>query len=113
MRIHNKGNNMINGNIKTYGAMAITIIVLIVGIIYGYATLGHQVEDNTEMQPKVELNSEHRIKFEEKVDNMEKNIGLNLDEVRKRKRVNHIWKSSETISVTPLNVLWAKTTSVK
>ena len=77
-----KDGNIKNGNIKTYGAMAITIIVLIVSIVYGYATLGNHVENNTKMQPDVKLNSEHRIKFEEKVDNMEKNIGLILEAVK-------------------------------
>lgn len=63
--------------------LAIVISGVVGGAIYGYATLEHQVADNTEMQPKVELNSEHRIRFEEKVDNMEKNIGLILKAVEK------------------------------
>ncbi len=46
------------------------VIIVTGGIIYGYATLEHQVSDNAEMQPEVKLNTEHRIKFEEKVDNM-------------------------------------------
>ena len=71
-------------NIKTYGAMAITIIVLLVSIIWGYATLGHQVADNAEMKPDVKLNSEHRIKFEEKVTTMAKNIDQILTEVKKK-----------------------------
>ncbi len=73
---------MANSNIKYIG-VALTTLTLLSAAIYGYATLGHQVEDNTKMQPKVELNTKHRIKFEEKVVNMEKNIGLILDEVKK------------------------------
>ena len=69
--------------IKTYGTMIIAIIVLISGIIYGYATLGHQVADNTKMQPEIKLNSNHRIKFEEKVVNMDKKIDLIWDAVKK------------------------------
>ncbi len=70
-------------SIKTYGAMIITIIVLLASIIYGYASLGHQVEDNAEMKPDVKLNTEHRIKFEEKVDNMDGKIDLIWDAVKK------------------------------
>lgn len=62
---------------------ALTIIVLAGTIIYGYASLGHQVEDNTKMQPDVKLNTEHRHRFEEKVNNIERDVGLILDEVRK------------------------------
>ena len=75
-----------NGGTKTIIAI-VSLSVIILGIaggaIYGYATLEHQVADNTEMQPKVELNSEHRIKFEEKVSNIERDVGLILEEVRK------------------------------
>ena len=69
--------------IISFVGLAIVILGVVGGAIYGYATLEHQVTDNTEMQPKVELNSEHRIRFEEKVDNMEKNIGLILKAVEK------------------------------
>jgi len=69
-----------NGNVKTYGAMIITIIVLAVGIIYGYSRMEYQVG---EMQPEVKKNSEHRIQFEEKVSAMEKNIVLILKAVQK------------------------------
>ena len=37
-----------------------------------------------DMEPEVKANTEHRIKFEEKVTNMETNIGLILEEVRKK-----------------------------
>ena len=72
-----------NGNIKYYIGVALTVIVMAASVIYGYATLEHQVADNTEMQPKVEQNTEHRIKFEEKVSNIERDVGLILEEVRK------------------------------
>ena len=71
-----------NGSIKYIG-VALTLLALVGSAIYGYATLGHQVEDNTKMQPDVKQNTEHRIKFEEKVSNIEKNVGLILDEVKK------------------------------
>lgn len=75
-----------NGRTKTIIAI-VSLSVIILGIaggaIYGYATLEHDVADNTKMQPKVELNTEHRIKFEEKVDNMGKNIDLILKAVQK------------------------------
>lgn len=72
-----------NGNIKYYIGMALTIIVIAAGVIYGYATLEHQVADNTKMQPKVEQNTEHRIKFEEKVTNMARDVALILEAVQK------------------------------
>ena len=75
-----------NGRTKTIitiTSLAIVILSIAGGVIYGYATLEHQVADNTKMQPKVELNTEHRIKFEEKVDNMGKNIDLILKAVQK------------------------------
>ena len=75
-----------DGRTKTIIAI-VSLSVIILGIaggaIYGYATLEHQVDDNTEMQPKVEQNTEHRIKFEEKVSNIERDVGLILEEVRK------------------------------
>ena len=43
----------------------------------------HNHEAIQEIKPEIKKNSEHRIKFEEKVDTMEKNIGLILEEVRK------------------------------
>ena len=47
-----------------------------------------QVQHNSEaiqqeIKPELLKNSEHRIKFEEKVDNMEKNIVLILEAVKK------------------------------
>lgn len=76
----------LNGKMKTIIAivsLSVIILGVVGGAIYGYATLEHQVDDNTEMQPKVEQNTEHRIKFEEKVSNIERDVGLILEEVRK------------------------------
>ena len=75
-----------NGRTKTIitiTSLAIVILSIAGGVIYGYATLENDVAGNTAMRPKVEKNTEHRIKFEEKVDNMEKNIGLILKAVQK------------------------------
>ncbi len=75
-----------NGRTKTLIAivsLTVVIISIVGGAIYGYATLEHQVADNTEMQPKVEQNTEHRIKFEEKVSNIERDVSLILVEVQK------------------------------
>ncbi len=43
----------------------------------------HNHEAIKEIKPEVSKNSEHRIKFEEKVDNMVKNIDQILKEVKK------------------------------
>ena len=63
--------------------IAITLIVVIGGIIYGYATLESQVAGNTQMKPEIELNTEHRHRFEEKVENIERDIALILKAVEK------------------------------
>ncbi|HDY84148.1 hypothetical protein LCGC14_1655760 [marine sediment metagenome] len=75
-----------NGRTKTIitiTSLAIVILGIAGGTIYTYATLEHQVADNTKMQPKVEQNTEHRIKFEEKVSNIERDVGLILEAVQK------------------------------
>lgn len=75
-----------NGRTKTLitiTSLAIVILSIAGGAIYGYATLEHDVADNTKMQPKVEQNTEHRIKFEEKVSNIERDVGLILEAVQK------------------------------
>ncbi len=75
-----------NGRTKTMitiVSLAVVILGIAGGVIYGYATLEHQVADNAKMQPDVKQNSEHRIKFEEKVSNIERDVGLILTEVRK------------------------------
>ncbi len=75
-----------NGRTKTIitiTSLAVVILSIAGGVIYGYATLEYQVADNTKMQPKVEQNTEHRIKFEEKVSNIERDVGLILKAVQK------------------------------
>ncbi|MCJ7483925.1 MAG: hypothetical protein MUO31_13280 [Thermodesulfovibrionales bacterium] len=83
---------MTNGNtwkwiIGTVVAVVITALAAInsVGVFQGETKV--QVQHNTdaikEIKPEIGRNSEHRIKFEEKVDNMEQNISLILKEVRK------------------------------
>ena len=75
-----------NGRTKTIitiTSLAIVILGIAGGVIYGYATLEYQVADNTKMQPKVEQNTEHRIKFEEKVTNMSRDVALILEAVQK------------------------------
>ena len=75
-----------NGRTKTMitiVSLAVVILGIAGGAIYGYATLEHQVADNAKMQPDVKQNTEHRIKFEEKVSNIERDVGLILTEVRK------------------------------
>ena len=42
----------------------------------------HNSEAIQEIKPEIAKNTEHRIKFEEKVDNMEKNIRLILEAVK-------------------------------
>jgi len=75
---------MKNNNIVwKLATIAITLIIVIGSIIYGYATLGSQVTVNTQMQPEVKLNTEHRHRFEEKVENIERDVALILKEVRK------------------------------
>jgi len=46
-------------------------IIIVIGAAVAYGALCNQV---TIMKPDVKLNSNHRIKFEEKVTTMEKNI---------------------------------------
>lgn len=82
-----------NGNtwkwiIGTIVAVVITALAAIntLGVFQGETKM--QVQHNSqsiqEIKPEVGKNSEHRIKFEEKVESMEKNIVLILEEVRKR-----------------------------
>jgi predicted PurR-regulated permease PerM len=75
-----------NNKIKTIIAvvsLAVVILGVVGGVIYGFATLEHQVSDNTKLQPEVKQNTEHRIRFEEKVSNIERDVGLILEEVKK------------------------------
>ena len=69
-----------NGTWKMIATLGGFLLCLI-GAAVGYGRLYGDVE---RMKPEVPKNTEHRIKFEEKVTTMEKNIGLILDEVRKK-----------------------------
>ncbi len=73
-----------NGTLLNLGKWAIAILFS-AGAVYGVVHFRlTAVEANiTEVKPEVKQNTEHRIKFEEKVITMEKNIGLILVEVRK------------------------------
>ena len=57
-----------------------SFIIVIIGSAIAYGMLCKTV---TDMEPEVKKNTEHRIRFEEKVSTMEANIGLILEEVRK------------------------------
>lgn len=56
-------------------------VVMLAGILIAIGAIYKTVCD---MEPEVKANTEHRIKFEEKVSTMEKNIALILEEVRKK-----------------------------
>jgi hypothetical protein len=84
----------LNGSLWKIISVVITLAVVGGSIIFGYATLGHNVGDNcddiAEMKPIVQLNSEHRIQDEvdtryikEKISNIETVQRQILDEVRK------------------------------
>ncbi len=57
-----------------------TIGIIVVGAAIAWGALYKTVGD---MEPKVEKNTEHRIKFEEKVTNMDEKIDKILEEVKK------------------------------
>ena len=63
----------INGNIN--------LIIKIAAVLF---FLGATYQMLWEMRPEVKLNTEHRIKFEEKVSTMESNIAEILKEVKRR-----------------------------
>lgn len=67
-----KNGSKINGNLNL--AWKIAAIIFLIGA--AYQTLW-------KMEPQVAKNTEHRIKFEEKVSTMETNIALILVEVMK------------------------------
>jgi len=69
-----------NGTWKIIATIG-TFVIVIVGAAIAYGRLGNQV---TTMKPDVRLNSNHRIKFEEKVTTMEKNIEKILEIVEAR-----------------------------
>jgi len=62
--------SLLNGNVN--------LIVKIAAIVF---LLGAAYKTIWKMEPQVAKNTEHRIKFEEKVENMEKNIALILKKV--------------------------------
>lgn len=64
--------NKINGNLGL--AIKIAAILMLFGAAYNSLR---------KMEPEVAKNTEHRIKFEEKITTMEKNIAEILSEVRK------------------------------
>lgn len=55
-------------------------IITVAGMLVAVGAIYKTVCD---MEPEVKANTEHRIKFEEKVSTMEENIKLILEEVRK------------------------------
>lgn len=72
-----------NGTIWRIISIGITVGIVAAGIIYGYADVDHQVDDNCddikEMKPNVEENTKHRLQDEvdtryikEKISNIEK-----------------------------------------
>lgn len=64
----------------------VTILLAVATIVGGFLVSygGHDEKvatmerDQAEMKPEVKANTEHRIKFEEKVTTMEKNVGTIL-----------------------------------
>jgi len=56
-------------------------ITILLGAAVAYGVLREKV---CGMEPEVKRNSEHRIKFEEKVTNMDRKIDKILEEVRKK-----------------------------
>lgn len=71
-----------NGTIWRIISIGMTVVIIAVGIIYGYADIGHQVDTNCddikEMKPDVGKNTEHRLQDEvdtryikEKISNIE------------------------------------------
>ena len=59
-----------NGTWKVIATVG-TFIIVVVGAAIAYGALCNQVDN---MKPEVKQNTEHRIKFEEKVSTMEKNV---------------------------------------
>ena len=55
-------------------------IVIVIGAAVAYGVLGEKVST---MEPDVKLNSNHRIKFEERVTTMQADIALILQKVSK------------------------------
>jgi hypothetical protein len=79
-----------NGILWKVIAMVITLTSIVGGIIYGYASLNGMVAYNLELHPKVQLNTEYRLRSEvdtkyikEKIENIELMQRQILEEVRK------------------------------
>jgi len=71
-----------NGTIWRIISLVVTVVIIAVGVIYGYADIGNQVghncEDIMEMKPNVKKNTEYRLQDEvdqryirEKISNIE------------------------------------------
>lgn len=76
-----------NGTIWKILGVVISVVVIAVTVVVGYTRLEEQVEDNMidvmTNAALTDLNTEHRHRFEVKVDNIERDIALILKEVRK------------------------------
>ena len=83
-----------NGNLWKIISVVTTLVVLVVGAIFGYANLGSAVGVNSteiaEIKPDVKRNSEYRIQdkiateyIKEKISNIETVQRQILEEVRK------------------------------
>lgn len=56
--------------------LGICIATIVVAVALAWGRFGHEVEDNTEFRKTDGAkNTEHRIKFEERVGNIERDIG--------------------------------------
>ena len=62
---------MANDNLKWNVGVVVAILVLAASAIAAFAVLS---DDVGEMWPEVKQNTEHRIKFEEKVDNIDEKV---------------------------------------
>jgi len=82
-----KDNKTLKWAIGIFLGLAITALASMnaLGVFQGEIkqNVVHNHEAIQEMKPEVTKNTEHRIKFEEKVNNMGKNIDLILKEVSK------------------------------
>jgi len=83
---HNMAKKGLNGWTK-WVLFAVSMALIIAAWIWQASTIVSRVEVNcaeiTSIQPDVSKNTEHRIRFEERVDNMDKNITEILKKVSK------------------------------
>ncbi|KKN77631.1 hypothetical protein LCGC14_0357560 [marine sediment metagenome] len=67
-----------NGNLLKIIGIVTTLLIVGAGVIVAFTNIGHLAGDNADdiktMQPDVKQNTEHRIKFEEKVNTMADSI---------------------------------------